>query len=151
MEKTFNSSSVQDTLALAARTAALLKGGEIIFLSGPIGAGKTVFVAGLVKALGLKAKPVSASFSLMKEYKGNGRRIFHVDLFRLEEREMFNFGFEEMLADEKAIILAEWPEAIKNFIPPERLEIDYTLLQGDGRKIKITALGKTAENILERL
>ncbi len=151
MEKTFSSSSVSDTRALSARLAAHLNGGEIIFFSGPIGAGKTVFVSGLIKALGLKAKPVSASFSLMKEYKGNGHKIFHIDLFRLEEREMFNFGFEEMLSDEHAIILAEWPDAIKNFISSSRLELEFVLLEGDERTIKISAKGSAAEDLLKKL
>ena len=61
--------SSAQTLALAERFSSALKGGEIVFLRGPIGAGKTVFVKGIAAALGLKSSPTSASFSLMKEYK----------------------------------------------------------------------------------
>ena len=59
--------SAEHTLAIARRFAGALQGGEIIFLKGPIGAGKTVFVKGVAQALGLKSSPTSASFSLMKE------------------------------------------------------------------------------------
>ena len=64
-----STSSPQQTLALAGRLARALKGGEIIFLRGPIGAGKTVFVKGVAAALGLKSSPTSASFSLIKSYQ----------------------------------------------------------------------------------
>lgn len=140
MGTTFNSASPEDTRALASDIAKTLRGGEIIFLSGPIGAGKTVFVGGLLNALGVKARPVSASFSLMKEYKARGKKIFHIDLFRLEEREMYNFGLEEMLADEKAIILAEWPEAMRGFIKKPTLDIKFTLLSGNNRQIVCTKI-----------
>ena len=75
------SSSRQQTLAIAARFSRVLQGGEIIFLRGPIGAGKTVFVKGLASALGLKSSPTSASFSLMKKYQNKSHRLFHIDLF----------------------------------------------------------------------
>ena len=78
-----SSRSPEETLALARRFARALKGGEIVFLRGPIGAGKTVFVKGVAAALGLKSSPTSASFSLMKEYKNKRNRLFHIDLFRL--------------------------------------------------------------------
>ena len=95
------------TTALAGRFAQVLKGGVIIFLRGPIGAGKTVFVKGVAAALGLKSSPVSASFSLMKEYKNKHVKLFHIDLFRLSEGEVFNLGFEEMLEDERALMLSQ--------------------------------------------
>lgn len=136
---------------LAKRFALALHGGEIIFLRGPIGAGKTVFVKGLAEALGLKSSPTSASFSLMKEYKNKQTRLFHIDLFRLCEGEVFNLGFEEMLEDEKAIILAEWPDPIKNMLPADRLEMDFVLKQGDEREIKLSSFGRVSQRLSEVL
>ncbi|MGB2579755.1 tRNA threonylcarbamoyladenosine biosynthesis protein TsaE [Elusimicrobium simillimum] len=126
-----------------------LEGGEIIFLRGPIGAGKTIFVKALAKSLGLKGSPVSASFSIMKEYKGKGKRLFHVDLFRLEENEMFNLGFEEMLEAEDAIIVAEWPDPIANLINSPRIEMNFVLQEGDNRIIELTAKGAGAKTQLD--
>lgn len=143
--------SREETLALAADFARALKGGEIIFLRGPIGAGKTVFVKGVAAALGLKSSPTSASFSLMKEYKNKTRRMFHIDLFRLEEGEVFNLGFEEMLEDDGAIILAEWPDPIRHLLPADRLEMDFILKEGDERVIRLASFGRVSHALLEAL
>lgn len=145
------SSSVDETKAIARKIATLLKGGEILFFEGPIGAGKTVMVKEIVKSFGIKKTPVSASFSLLKKYKGKKFNLYHADLFRLEEGEMFNLGFEEMLEDQNSVLLVEWPEPAKNFFPNSRLEITVTLLEGDRREITLKALGKKAQNLLEVL
>ena len=144
-------SSREQTLALAADFARSLKGGEIVFLRGPIGAGKTVFVKGVAAAMGLKSSPTSASFSLMKEYKNKTRRLFHIDLFRLEEGEVFNLGFEEMLEDEEAVILAEWPDPIRHMLPADRLEMDFILKEGDERVIRLASFGRVSHALLEAL
>ena len=143
--------SREETLHLAAHFARALQGGEIIFLRGPIGAGKTVFVKGIAGALGLKSSPTSASFSLMKKYQNKTRRLFHIDLFRLEEGEVFNLGFEEMLEDEQAVILAEWPDPIAPMLPSDRLEMDFVLQQGDKRVIKLASFGRVSDARLEAL
>ena len=143
--------SREQTLALAARFARLLRGGEIVFLRGPIGAGKTVFVKGVAASLGLKSSPTSASFSLMKAYQNKTTRLFHIDLFRLEEGEIFNLGFEEMLEDEKAIILAEWPDPIAHMLPTDRLEMNFVLERGDVRTLNLSSFGRVSDALLEEL
>lgn len=148
---TIFTSSREETLALAARFARTLRGGEIIFLRGPIGAGKTVFVKGIASSLGLKSSPTSASFSLMKKYHNKLHRLFHIDLFRLSAGEVFNLGFEEMLEDEDAIILAEWPDPIAHVLPADRLEMDFILRQGDEREIKLSSYGRISDTLLEEL
>ena len=145
------SSNIAETKTLARKIAGILQGGEILFFEGPIGAGKTVMVKEIVKSFGVKKLPVSASFSLLKKYKGKKFNLYHADLFRLEEGEMFNLGFEEMLEDQTSVLLVEWPEPAKNFFPKARLEISVALLEGDRREITLKALGKTAENLIEGL
>ena len=145
------SSSPVQTKAIAHQIAALLKGGEILFFEGPIGAGKTVMVKEIVKNFGVNKTPVSASFSLLKKYKGKKFNLYHADLFRLEEGEMFNLGFEEMLEDQNAVLLVEWPEPARNFFPKNRLEINFVLLEGERREISLKAVGKKMENLLEVL
>ena len=148
---TFVSTSAEQTRQLAQRFARLLRGGEIVFLRGPIGAGKTVFVKGVAEALALKSSPTSASFSLMKEYKNKQHRLFHIDLFRLEEGEVFNLGFEEMLEDEKAVILAEWPDPIAHMLPADRLEMNFILKEGDERTLELKSFGRMSDALLEAL
>jgi len=143
--------SREQTLLIAAHFAQLLKGGEIVFLRGPIGAGKTVFVKGVAAALGLTSSPTSASFSLLKEYRNKTTRLFHIDLFRLEEGEVFNLGFEEMLEDERAIILAEWPDPIARMLPADRLELNFVLEEGDERTLELSSFGRVSDRLLEDL
>lgn len=150
-QTTLKTTSCEQTLALAAAFARFLKGGEIVFLRGPIGAGKTIFVKGVATSLGLKSSPTSASFSLMKAYKNKTTRLFHIDLFRLEEGEVFNLGFEEMLEDEKAIILAEWPDPIAHMLPADRLEMNFVLERGDERTIELASFGRVSDRLLEEL
>lgn len=141
----------EETLSLAKKFARALHGGEIIFLRGPIGAGKTVFVKGVAESLNLKSSPTSASFSLIKAYKNKKIHLFHIDLFRLEEGELFNLGFEEMLEDEHAIILAEWPDPAARFFPADRLEMDFKLEQGDTRTLQLASYGRVSDRLLEAL
>ena len=145
------SQNIEDTKQIARRISACLIGGEILFFEGPIGAGKTVMVKEIVKSLGVKKSPVSASFSLLKKYQNKNFTMYHADLFRLEEGEMFNLGFEEMLEDETAVLLVEWPGPAKQFFPKNRLEIMVALLEGDGREITLKANGKTAQKIIKGL
>ena len=146
-----SSSSRAETLQLARQFARALQGGEIVFLRGPIGAGKTVFVKGVAEALALKSSPTSASFSLMKEYKNKQHRLFHIDLFRLEEGEVFNLGFEEMLEDEKGVVLAEWADAIAHMLPADRLEMNFILKEGDERTLELKSFGRVSDALLEAL
>ena len=150
-EKTLYTLSPQQTLALAKRFASLLHGGEIVFLRGPIGAGKTVFVKGVAEALGMKSSPTSASFSLMKRYQKGKHTLYHIDLFRLTEGEVFNLGFEEMLEDEQAVILAEWPDPLAQMMPQDRLEMDFVLEGGDKRRITLRAGGAVSRALAEDL
>ena len=151
MKQVIYTNSVQQTQALAARCAELLHGGEIIFLRGPIGAGKTIFVKGVAQALGLKSSPTSASFSLMKCYKNKKYTLFHIDLFRLSEAEVFNLGFEEILEDEKAILLAEWPDPLARMLPADRLEMDFALCGADKREITLRATGAISQELANQL
>ncbi len=148
---TYISNSQSETEKLARRFAHLLRGGEIVFLRGPIGAGKTIFVKSVAKALGLKSSPTSASFSLMKRYSKGKTVLFHIDLFRLEKEEVFNLGFEEMLEDENSIILAEWPDPLADMLPVDRLEMDFILCEGDKRKITWSGFGPVSKHLSEQL
>ena len=122
-----------------------------MFLRGPIGAGKTVFVKGVAEALGMKSSPTSASFSLMKRYQKGKHTLYHIDLFRLTEGEVFNLGFEEMLEDEQAVILAEWPDPLAQMMPQDRLEMDFVLEGGDKRRITLRAGGAVSRALAEDL
>lgn len=131
----FKSFSEKDTIKIASDLAKKLKGGEIILLNGPIGAGKTIFVKGLAKALGSKKLPVSSSFNLMRFYKGR-LNILHYDFFRVSKEEIEELGLE--FNGDKDVIVIEWPKAAKEFYSRfDFINVSIKLLKGDKRLIKI--------------
>ena len=109
-----NSSSPEQTKQIAANFAKTLKGGEVIFLYGDMGSGKTTFVQGFMAELGFLEPVRSPTFALMHTYPvdyGLIKRVVHLDLYRLNDRkELRAFGLEEVLNDPATIVLVEWPE-----------------------------------------
>jgi tRNA threonylcarbamoyladenosine biosynthesis protein TsaE len=115
----WHSRDVAETLALGKRIGMQLSGGEILLLDGPLGAGKTVFVKGLASALGIDPEEVtSPSFTLVNPYVG-GFLLFHVDLYRLDEGSAAHaVDLEELLSDERAVVVIEWAERLGNYPLP---------------------------------
>jgi tRNA threonylcarbamoyladenosine biosynthesis protein TsaE len=105
--------TVEDNLALGARLAALARPGDVIALSGPLGAGKTSIARGLLAALGLEGEAPSPSFAIVQPYAPPEVRlpVLHVDLYRIEEpEEAEELGLDEARAD--SLLLVEWPERL---------------------------------------
>ena len=153
----FKSRSPEDTASLAAAFAAALSGGEIILLEGPIGAGKTWFTRELARAIGVKRLPASASFGMMRAYKGSkiigGKKfnLYHFDLFRAGEEDMENLGVEEFFGKEDGISLMEWSEAAGHLSSGiGYLKLSIELAGGDSRTIKAFCEGKKSENFLSK-
>ena len=139
----FKSGSPADTARLAGLFAAALQGGDALFLEGPIGAGKTFFVRELAAALGAKKLPVSASFNLMRAYKGR-LKLYHFDLFRAGEADMENIGLDEYLGRPDGITAVEWPEAAGEQRGEGILRVVFGLGGGDRRVIKVSAAAARA-------
>ena len=113
---TFVSRSVDDTEQIAARLAARLRKGDIICLSGGLGAGKTAFVRGLAAGLGIDAGEVSSpTFTLVHEYRGGRLRLFHADLYRLGRGGAADLGLEEF--GQAGVLAIEWPDRLDRPIP----------------------------------
>lgn len=133
----FKSGSPEDTARLAGLFARRLAGGDALFLEGPIGSGKTFFVRELAAALGARSLPVSASFNLMRAYKGR-LKLYHFDLFRAGEADMENIGLDEYLGRPDGITAVEWPEAAGE-AGAGVFRVEFGLAGGDRRDIKISA------------
>ncbi len=117
------STSAEETRILGAALAPLLLPGDVVSLSGELGAGKTVFVQGLATALGVERPVTSPTFTLVHEYPGR-YRIIHVDIYRLDSfQEVIDLGFEE-LADPGAILVVEWGDAVAPLLPPRYLQVE---------------------------
>lgn len=101
----------------------MLLPGDVVSLTGDLGAGKTVFVQGVINALGVSGPVTSPSFTLMHEYDAR-YRILHLDVYRLESfQEVLDLGFEEFL-DPASILLLEWGNAVEPLLPRTHLRVD---------------------------
>ena len=131
----------EDTFALGEKIGLTLEGGEIILLTGGLGAGKTLFTKGLMQGAGYDTDEVtSPSFTLVNIYETEKYKVFHIDLWRLDESSdaAFAVGLDEILEDESAVVVIEWAERLRNFSFPKNVYI--VKIDGDGedaRKIRI--------------
>jgi tRNA threonylcarbamoyladenosine biosynthesis protein TsaE len=134
---TYRTTSEEETVALGERLARDLPARGVVLLTGNLGAGKTTLAKGIVSGLGAApADEVSSpTFTLIHEY-GDGR-VYHVDLYRLEEpRELATLGLEELF-DRDALVLIEWGERFARFLPAERTEIRIRVVNRDEREIEV--------------
>ena len=137
--------------ALAARFArALGRGASTVFLSGDLGAGKTTFVRGFLKALGYRGLVKSPTYTLVETYSIDGRSIHHFDLYRLAgSEELEAIGVRDFV-DGQTLCLIEWPErgAVGLLQPDLHLRIT---LAGEQREIAITACSECGNAVLKRM
>ena len=132
----------QDTFDFGEKIGESLKGGEMILLSGGLGAGKTLLTKGILYALDFDADEVtSPSFTLVNLYKTDKFDVFHIDLWRIDERAdaAKAVGLDEIIEDESAVTIIEWSERLKNFSFPE--SVLQITIEGDGndaRKIFVS-------------
>ena len=126
--------SVDETRALAAALAELLRPGDVLLLSGEMGAGKTAFTQGLGAGLGFAGRITSPTFTIAHTYDGGRLRIHHLDVYRLEHlHEALDAGLAEMV-DEGAVVVIEWGDAVLPLLPADHLDVRITFapLSDDG-------------------
>ena len=120
------SHSEEDTMAYARQLAARLKAGDVLLLSGSLGAGKTAFVRGLAAGLGIPPEDVSSpTFTLVHEYRHGRLALFHADLYRLDRAATADLGLEELgLTD--GVLAIEWPDRLTHQLPgATRVDIEW--------------------------
>lgn len=134
--------SPEETRAVGEAVATLLRPGDLVSLTGDLGAGKTTFVQGAARALGVEEPVLSPTFTLVREYRGP-TPIYHMDIYRLDRvQDVLDLGFDE-LVDRRAIVFVEWGDAIDALLPPERLQVELTLpADGEERRLSLTWYGR---------
>jgi tRNA threonylcarbamoyladenosine biosynthesis protein TsaE len=150
---TVTSRSVEETRILGASLAPLLLPGDVVSLSGDLGAGKTTFVQGVASALGVTQRVTSPTFVIIHEYEGR-YPIVHLDVYRLDSiQDVLDLGFEELLEPE-AIMLVEWGEALMPLLPRRYLEVVIRRQAaggGDERVVVFRPVGGEWSRKLERM
>lgn len=140
----------EDMLAFAAHFAKCITAGAIIFLEGPLGAGKTTFARGFLHGLGYEGKVKSPTYTLIETYKFKNKVLHHFDFYRLHDtRELEYIGIHEYFEND-AICLIEWPERGISLLPDADIVCHLTV-SAQGRKIRIGALTERGERILAKL
>lgn len=125
--------SPQETRYIAGRFAKKIikkegKKALVITLKGDLGSGKTVFVKGFLKSLGVKKSVQSPTFVLVKRYHipKTEKSAFHIDLYRMKsKKELAPLRFGDILKDKNGIVLIEWPELLEKTMPKKRIEINF--------------------------
>lgn len=149
-DKTYviHTKSVEETQQLGEKISSLLRGGDVITLSGDLGAGKTSFTQGIARGLGIKRVVNSPTFTIIKEYEGN-LPLYHMDVYRLDEGGE-DLGFDEYFYGE-GVTVVEWPQMIADFLPAERLDITITREGEEQRTIRLLPYGTRFIRLCEEI
>jgi tRNA threonylcarbamoyladenosine biosynthesis protein TsaE len=133
--------SVDATRDLGSAVAGLARPGDVVVLAGDLGAGKTAFVQGFGRALGVAERITSPTFTLVHVYEGR-LPIHHLDVYRLDQmHEVLDLGLAEML-DDDGVVLIEWGDEVLPVLPNDLLEVRLTLGAGDDdRTIALRPVG----------
>ncbi|MBV1817373.1 tRNA (adenosine(37)-N6)-threonylcarbamoyltransferase complex ATPase subunit type 1 TsaE [Bacteroidales bacterium MSK.15.36] len=142
---------LEDTEKFGYRLGSLLEGGDIVCLTGDLGAGKTTLTKSIAKGLDVKDYITSPTFALINEYKGRVP-VYHFDVYRLEGIEdVIDLGFEEYFYS-KGVTIIEWGDKIEKFLPEDILTVEMNRGKTDNERIvSIFSNGKRSETIIEEL
>lgn len=146
MDYKYTSRSELDTMELAENIESEKFPGMIICLDGELGSGKTVFVKGFAKSLGISENITSPTFNIVKEYESGEMKLNHMDVYRLEETDetiAFNDYFKE-----NAVTIIEWSELIEDKLPNERLDIKFKVIDENTRVLVLKPFGQKYEDLV---
>ena len=137
-------------LALGGQLAKACHNPTVLYLYGPLGAGKTTLVRGFMRGIGYGATVKSPTYTLIEQYDTASWRLYHLDLYRIRDTEELGYlGLREM-QDRKSIIMVEWPERGEGFLPSAdvAVKIDY---DHEGRQVSLDALTAMGKKMMDEL
>ena len=131
----FITNGPEETEALGARLARALEPGAVVAFTGDLGAGKTAFVRGLARGLGVQDRVTSPTFTVVNEYEGGRLPLFHFDLYRLGSAdELFDIGWEDYLA-RGGVCAVEWSERMEELLEPGTIRVDLRRGEDESRRV----------------
>lgn len=125
-----------ETMQVGKKFGELAKAGQLIELVGDVGAGKTTFVKGLAKGLGIEEDITSPTFNIKNEYQGR-LKLAHLDLYRLSEPGLIADEIKDSIDERDQVIVIEWAEDISKMLPKDRIKIEFKTTGENSRKLRI--------------
>ena len=138
--------SEEDTIYLAQNIESEKFPNMVICLNGELGSGKTVFAKAFAHAMGIDGV-TSSTFNIIKEYNGE-LPLYHMDVYRLEDKDADNLGIEEYFT-KGGVTIIEWADLIKDYLPEERLDIKFKIIDENTRVLILKPYGADYERICE--
>lgn len=156
----FVTSSQEETIALGCTLGSLLREGDVLVLTGDLGAGKTQLTKGIARGMGVSGDVTSPTFTIEMVYEGERMPLYHFDLYRLvDTSELEDIGLYDVLGGDGPCVI-EWGERFVDEIGPERVDVLISRLDGEGeagagieplRRIRLTAHDARGEDLLRAL
>ena len=144
MKQIIHTNSAEETQEFAQVLGRKLHGGDILLLFGDLGAGKTTFMQGLAKGLGIDHRVTSPTFIIMRKFdisEGYIQALYHLDLYRTEtDADLEGIGLREILQNHRFITAIEWPEKLRSFLPEKRIELHFKTLSEHEREIEMDVI-----------
>lgn len=130
------SKSANDTIEFGKSVARAVGVGSVISLVGDLGAGKTTFTKGVARGLGIMDNVTSPTFTILNEYSGEEKRLYHFDFYRIEdESELVELGFEDYFPSTDGLTIVEWVEKAPSVLPKQYYQVTFEKIDDDKRKI----------------
>ena len=138
------------TVAFGSKLAAALQGGEVIYLNGDLGAGKTTLSRGILRGLGHSGAVKSPTFTLVEPYESANLPLYHFDFYRLADPEELEYiGIDEYQRD-GAVLLIEWPDKGIGVAPAADIRVDLSIA-GESREVAVTPLTQVGSEACAKL
>lgn len=141
--KTIITNSEKETLRLAKEIAAMLRGGDVLALKGDLGAGKTVLVKGIARALGIKKTVISPTFVIMMLYRAvtrpeaKIRRLCHIDAYRIGKNDLVSIGAPDYFARQDTVTIIEWADKVRTALPKKTRWVEISNMGKEKRRFKL--------------
>ena len=147
MENKITTYSEKETIEIAQNLESEKFPNMVICLEGDLGSGKTVFTKGFAQALGIEETVTSPTFNIIKEYPNGELPLYHMDVYRLDGK-VDDLGIEDYYT-RGGVTIIEWSDMIKDYLPEERLDIKFKVIDEETRTLTFIPHGRVYEDICE--
>jgi tRNA threonylcarbamoyladenosine biosynthesis protein TsaE len=138
MNEEYTTNSFEETQKLGEEFAQKISLGDFVAFYGDLGSGKTTFIQGLARGLGVKRRIISPTFIIVRHYRIENGSFYHIDLYRTESKnDLLGLGIDEIIEDKNNIVALEWAEKMGEMLPKKRIDVRCEYLENDKRKITV--------------